>query len=1061
MTDKVGQIEGRDEVTILVSSAEAALAAGDFDDAFSYLDQALRIEPENEKIIELLTNARKGRKEYWTNHVQQFIKAGQEALDQGKLSEAQDRLKSAVELQNKHSAVNDYLIEARVVESLEQIKQKKERLSLLQQAQELFIQGEYKRAMEKLPQGNDDETRVLRSQIKRNQENLSQGKERLEQNYFPHALGLFEIVLESAPEDREAQRCRDDAMYRHQYAMGKVAMEDGDFDIAIHMFDKAMEIKPDGELLELRRDAVQQKRQKAYVDNLVEQGRAYFDAGGFGEAVYRFQQALEQAKTRSDIEEWRKRAAEKKQEEENRTLADYVQKGREALSNYDFGKAEEWVQAAQDLAVQSPLTLAFSKEVEAEKQNRAQVDRIIGEISESLKSFDCHAASNKLASLPAFHRKRQNEINFLREQTKILCQLHSAEHLLLQGQFKEAVEKLKSLGDRIPGVMSERFRNLNATAQVREQIERAEEMRKKGQLDEALQILANSRTVPYISDEDRERVKEKHEEIQRERERVQTSKGYEDKGDTATLQRDHEQAHGHYSKAVEFYPANREAQQKREESRIAWQKAQEKKRLIEDVDKYTAEKRFDLAEQALAGLESLDRASIEVERLKSEIKQGIEKQTRIESLVLRARKDMDTASMQQCEVDYESIIREWQRVLTEEPENSIAQAGLGEAQEKKKHWEEICHALKQGNEVMSRDPLFALEKSKHVLSKAIANAKALDLQAESVEMIVKKSSELARERKFEDALSLLDKALAILPTNDRLEDVARVTRSSNENYEKAKKLAQKASKAETPADEVKLWEEALSLTDDPRFQESHDSALRRQKETVAQLTDSANAWLNNRDHDKAIDVYQSALKQAPPEMKSEIMGKIQTAERMKGQSKRELQRLLDKAKREKDKGELQKAQETLEQVRDLSPDNEEARNLWDAILNEKERSKIQFIQITETELDHVEKDALHQNLFAGIGLGAISGIVSIVIEWVNNGALNQGSWAPTGESIVLMVVFVFAAIGSGSYSFYIGNKADKTKNKILERTSYAERGSANVSPPEQGQGTDTEAEMET
>lgn len=223
-----------------LSLGHSALEARDYSTAVEYLERALELDPENERVRQELAEARAEFNRIKESRMEKSLSRGQRALDQGDYQTALACASAALEV-----APSDQRVQ-RFANTTQDVR---EHVQVATQAQR---EGEYEQARQHLEQALAiEETADLRRRLDELQQHaararedridqlIQQGQAALDANQLEEALERFEQAVELDPNDPEAQKALDKARRIQETRRLEALLRQGDALFAAEDYDAA------------------------------------------------------------------------------------------------------------------------------------------------------------------------------------------------------------------------------------------------------------------------------------------------------------------------------------------------------------------------------------------------------------------------------------------------------------------------------------------------------------------------------------------------------------------------------------------------------------------------------------------------------------------------------------------------------------------------------------------------------------------------------------------------------------------------------------------------------
>ncbi len=212
-----------------LSLGRSALQARDYATAVDHLQQALELDPENERIRQELADARAEYNRVREGRMEKSLSRGQTALDQGDYQTAIACADAALEVARDDERVRRYASTAREIQEHVQAAARAQRNDDFHQAREHLEQAlaieetsDLRRRMENLQQ------QAAEAQTEHIEHLIRQGKAALEANQLDEAFAYLEDAVELNPTHRGAQRALEEARRTQEVRRLEALLRQGD-----------------------------------------------------------------------------------------------------------------------------------------------------------------------------------------------------------------------------------------------------------------------------------------------------------------------------------------------------------------------------------------------------------------------------------------------------------------------------------------------------------------------------------------------------------------------------------------------------------------------------------------------------------------------------------------------------------------------------------------------------------------------------------------------------------------------------------------------------------------
>jgi serine/threonine protein kinase len=298
-----------------VSKAKQLLGEGKIPEAQAEVEAALKLdsvyEPAQDLLKQVQTEADKAKK------ARDFLKAAQQQMAEGNLTEAQQQVDKLLEMDSKNSQAQKLL--KQITEEKDRRQKRQRLLDSMQQARSLWTQQKFDECIKVLEglkkeyPGEDEIDKLLETvrtdkEDQNKHEKLSEARRLLGEQHFAESLAILDKLLERSPDETTIQKLRDMVvkerkdhaqrvrLQHEQQALKKLVNEENYKD-AISKGEQLIKEFPDDfeltRLVEFARTQNAQIEQQRKLKEKLDELQALMKSGDFEKAVAAAEKALE------------------------------------------------------------------------------------------------------------------------------------------------------------------------------------------------------------------------------------------------------------------------------------------------------------------------------------------------------------------------------------------------------------------------------------------------------------------------------------------------------------------------------------------------------------------------------------------------------------------------------------------------------------------------------------------------------------------------------------------------------------------------------------------------
>jgi serine/threonine-protein kinase len=298
-----------------VSKAKQLLEQGKIPEAQAEVDAALKLDSVYEPAQEILKQVQKEADK--AKKARDFLKAAQQQMAEGNLTEAQQQVGKLLEMDAKNAQAQKLL--KQITEEKERREKRQHLLDTMQQARSLWTQQKYDDCIKVLDglkkefPGEDEIDKLLETvrtdqEDQNKHEKLSEARRLLGEQHFAESLAILDKLLERSPDETTIQKLRDMVvkerkdhaqrvrLQHEQQALKKLVNEEN-YKEAINKGEQLMKEFPNDfeltRLVEFARAQNAQVEQQRKLKEKLDELQALMKNGEFEKAVTAAEKALE------------------------------------------------------------------------------------------------------------------------------------------------------------------------------------------------------------------------------------------------------------------------------------------------------------------------------------------------------------------------------------------------------------------------------------------------------------------------------------------------------------------------------------------------------------------------------------------------------------------------------------------------------------------------------------------------------------------------------------------------------------------------------------------------
>jgi serine/threonine-protein kinase len=298
-----------------VSKAKQLLEQGKIPEAQAEVDAALKLDSVYEPAQEILKQVQKEADK--AKKARDFLKAAQQQMAEGNLTEAQQQVGKLLEMDSKNAQAQKLL--KQITEEKERREKRQHLLDTMQQARSLWTQQKYDDCIKVLDglkkefPGEDEIDKLLETvrtdqEDQNKHEKLSEARRLLGEQHFAESLAILDKLLERSPDETTIQKLRDMVvkerkdhaqrvrLQHEQQALKKLVNEEN-YKEVINKGEQLMKEFPNDfeltRLVEFARTQNAQVEQQRKLKEKLDELQALMKNGEFEKAVTAAEKALE------------------------------------------------------------------------------------------------------------------------------------------------------------------------------------------------------------------------------------------------------------------------------------------------------------------------------------------------------------------------------------------------------------------------------------------------------------------------------------------------------------------------------------------------------------------------------------------------------------------------------------------------------------------------------------------------------------------------------------------------------------------------------------------------
>ncbi|MGH9787167.1 MAG: protein kinase domain-containing protein, partial [Candidatus Acidiferrales bacterium] len=508
-----------EKISLFLRNANESLQAEQYDEAISWFDQVLRLEPAHAEAVQNRQVALETRDRI--QKVRQHLEAADAHADARDFRAAKKEFEAVLALEPGHEQAKRQL--AYVTQELEEQERSRSVQEYTDQAKTLILDRKFTAALDLIGKVKELDTLNLEVEslakmaeaakqkehrARELQERLKEVQQALDAQEFVDALALADTLLQEFPDEPQVIKLHAQALDRadtqrkrrhvdEQLRVARDLMEKNDFAAAITVLEGAMESVPDdprlGSFLATVREQQQQAEREAVVKDAVRQANEHLRAKNYAAALTALEAAHGRAGTSPQLAELIQFARQQQREQQRQERLRHVLTQAQRFASEDnFGEALRVLEGAPaelktgDLTAQIATVREQQQKFEQRREATAKHALELleaGEAAEAVGLLDAaprvYFKDDSFQSLYARCRETLQRINFIREAEE------QFDHLL----GTEELERAQSLLQQALGAYPDDKTLLGLQRRLREEQFRVGERRWRGVIDDARMAL--------------------------------------------------------------------------------------------------------------------------------------------------------------------------------------------------------------------------------------------------------------------------------------------------------------------------------------------------------------------------------------------------------------------------------------------------------------------------------------------------------------------------------------------------------------------------------------------
>jgi len=508
-----------EKIQLFLRNANEALQAEQYDEAISWFDQVLRLDPahaqaQQNKQVALDTRDR-------IQKIQQHFEAAEARAAARDFAAAKKEYEALLALDPRHETAQRQL--ARVVEELAEQERSRSVQEYTEQAKTLILDRKFTAALDLIGKVKELDTLNLEAESLAKMAEASKQKEQrareLEQRLgevqaaldaqdFVEALALADTLLQEFPDEPKVIKLHAQALDRadtqrkrrhvdEQLKVARDLMEKADFAAAVTVLEGAMESVPDdprlGSFLATVREQQQQAERETVIKDAVRQANEHIRAKNYAAALAALEAAHGRAGTSPQLAELIQFARDQQRHQQRQErLRHVLTQAQKFASEDNFAEALRVLEAApaelQGNEITAQLATVREQQQKFEQRREATAKHALelleaGEAAEAVALLDAaprvYFKDDNFQQLYARCRETLQRLNFIREAEE------QFDHLL----GTEELDRAQSLLQQALGAYPDDKALLGLQRRLREEQFRLGERRWRGLIDDAKMAL--------------------------------------------------------------------------------------------------------------------------------------------------------------------------------------------------------------------------------------------------------------------------------------------------------------------------------------------------------------------------------------------------------------------------------------------------------------------------------------------------------------------------------------------------------------------------------------------
>jgi len=508
-----------EKIQLFLRNANESLQAEQFDEAISWFDQVLRLEPDSTQVLSAKQSAVDRRDR--VQKLRQHLEAAETRIEARDYPAARQELEALLALDPGHEQAKKQL--AFVTQELEEQARSRSVQEYTDQAKTLILDRKFTAALDLIGKVKELDTLNLEAESLAKMAEAARQKEQrareLEQRLgevqaaldardFVEALAVADTLLQEFPDEPQVIKLHAQALDRadtqrkrrhveEQLRVARDLMEKNDFAAAVTVLEGAMESVPDdprlGSFLATVREQQQQAERESVVKDAVRQANEHIRAKNYAAALTALEGAHGRAGTSPQLAELIQFARQQQRDQQRQERLRHVLTQAQKFSSEDnFGEALRVLEkaSAELKGEEIPAQIATVREQQQKFEQRREATAKhalelleAGEAAEAVGLLDAaprvYFKDDNFQNLYARCRETLQRLNFIREAEE------QFDHLL----GTEELDRAQSLLQQALGAYPDDKTLLGLQRRLREEQFRVGERRWRGVIDDSKMAL--------------------------------------------------------------------------------------------------------------------------------------------------------------------------------------------------------------------------------------------------------------------------------------------------------------------------------------------------------------------------------------------------------------------------------------------------------------------------------------------------------------------------------------------------------------------------------------------